>query len=82
MNVAKFGFYQDGGLGYNNPISLADREARRIWPKASRIDVALSLGIGAETCISPKAARFRDVLRDGFLPRLARSITSFINGDK
>jgi hypothetical protein len=36
--------YVDGGLGYNNPIRLLERESRDLWPDDERI--FLSIGTG------------------------------------
>ncbi|KAI9893876.1 MAG: hypothetical protein M1814_005429 [Vezdaea aestivalis] len=40
--------YEDGGLFYNNPISIADSERKAIWPeRADRpADIMLSIGTG------------------------------------
>lgn len=40
--------YMDGGIYYNNPIQVADRERKLIWPnlQADEPDVIVSLGTG------------------------------------
>jgi hypothetical protein len=44
--VRSLGTYQDGGLQHNNPASIAQWEARFIWPTKYNPDFALSLGTG------------------------------------
>ncbi|KAI5796092.1 acyl transferase/acyl hydrolase/lysophospholipase, partial [Pyronema domesticum] len=40
------GTFQDGGLLNNNPLGIAQREMRVIWPQPTVMDIALSLGTG------------------------------------
>ena len=45
ITIGKFGqTFADGGLHYNNPIQLIDREAKNIWP--GRDAVMVSIGTG------------------------------------
>ncbi|KAH8703381.1 hypothetical protein BGW36DRAFT_457672 [Talaromyces proteolyticus] len=42
--------FQDGGLKHNNPIGLAVKEGKILWPDSSDVDIAVSIGSGyAET---------------------------------
>ena len=73
------GSFQDGGLRHNNPIRVALSEVKQIWPQEVTPDFVLSLGTGKEaespTSTSPLRSRFRD----GFVPRLVRSLVYSLN---
>lgn len=51
--------FLDGGLYYNNPVKIAHREARLIWPHR-RIDVVLSVGSGANVDPEPEQSSEED----------------------
>ncbi len=74
---------QDGGMsGHNNPIKLALWESLRIDPSLSKPDLVVSVGTGTSTKTkSPRAASFRHVLFDGFIPRLWRAYMSSFDGE-
>lgn len=38
--------YYDGGVYHNNPINIAERERKLIWPEAKEPDVVISIGTG------------------------------------
>ena len=77
------GSFQDGGLKHNNPLDLALWECAKIWAPGTAPDVVLSIGTGKDDSLkSPKAPHFRNVLNDGFLPRLCRSFMSSIDGER
>lgn len=81
-SIAALGSFQDGGLRHNNPTDLALWESSKIWPSTT-IDVLLSLGTGKEDSLrSPQAPKFRNVLNDGFIPRLCRSFMSSLDGER
>ncbi|KAK3291970.1 uncharacterized protein B0H64DRAFT_468830 [Chaetomium fimeti] len=40
--------YLDGAIFHNNPIRIADRELRLLWPKSEVPDIILSLGTGID----------------------------------
>lgn len=66
---------------HNNPINLAITEAKHLWPNCPGPDVFISLGTGSETTShSPTVSRFRNVLLDGWLPRIYRSVSSSFEG--
>ncbi len=68
--------------GYNNPIKLALWESLRIDPSLSRPDLVVSIRVGtSRKTKSPRAASFRHVLFDGFIPRLWRAYISSFNGE-
>ena len=78
------GTFQDGGLRHNNPINIALWESRYIWDAGTQTDVVLSLGTGSDvrdTLKSPGAPPMRNVISDGFLPRLYRSLMSSLDGE-
>ncbi len=60
--------------GHNNPIKLALWESLRIDPSLSKPNLVVFVGTGTSTKTkSPRAASFRHVLFDGFIPRLWRA---------
>lgn len=68
--------------GHNNPIKLALWESLRIDPSLSKPDLVVSVGTGISTKKkSPRAASFRHVLFDGFIPRLWRAYMSSFDGE-
>ena len=68
--------------GHNNPIKLALWESLRIDPSLSRPDLVVSVGTGtSRKAKSPRAASFRHVLFDGFIPRLWRAYMSSFDGE-
>ena len=68
--------------GHNNPIKLALWESLRIDPSLSKPDLVVSVGTGTSTKTkSPRAASFRHVLFDGFIPRLWRAYMSSFDGE-
>ena len=68
--------------GHNNPIKLALWESLRIDPLLSKPDLVVSVGTGTSTKMkSPRAASFRHVLFDGFIPRLWRAYMSSFDGE-
>jgi patatin-like phospholipase/acyl hydrolase len=38
--------YLDGGLYYNNPVMIAHKEMRMLWPDVDQPDILLSIGTG------------------------------------
>ncbi|CAD0083511.1 unnamed protein product, partial [Aureobasidium vineae] len=38
--------YYDGGVYHNNPINIAERERKLIWPEVKEPDVVISIGTG------------------------------------
>lgn len=81
--IASLGSFQDGGLRHNDPMELALWECPKIWTSDTTPDVVLSLGTGKEDDLrSPKAPNFRNVLDDGFIPRLCRSFMSSLDGER
>ncbi len=68
--------------GHNNPIKLALWESLRIDPSLSKPDLVVSVGTGTSTKTkSPRAASFRHVLFDGFIPRLWRAYMLSFDGE-
>jgi len=58
-------------------------ESRRIWLEIKTPDVFLSFGAGAPQtpAVEVRPAPFRDLLIDGFIPRLFRSCMSKADGE-
>ncbi|EKV15737.1 Patatin-like serine hydrolase, putative [Penicillium digitatum PHI26] len=82
IDIPGLGTFQDGGMRrHNNPINLALSEAKHLWPNCPSPDVFISLGTGSETgSQSPVVSKFRNVLLDGWLPRVYRSVSSSFEG--
>ena len=82
LQISTLGTFQDGGLKHNNPVNLALWESRYIWPSSSQPDIVVSLGTGTNINQdqSPRAASFRHIIQDGFVPRLWRSFMSSLDG--
>ncbi|KAH8424214.1 patatin-like phospholipase family protein [Aspergillus melleus] len=80
VNIPGLGTFQDGGMGRdNNPINIALFEAKHLWPSVTNPDVVITLGTGTETS-SPKTSFFRNVLLDGWIPRVYRSYMRSFDG--
>lgn len=83
IDIDGLGTFQDGGIrGHNNPVNLALSEAKHLWPNSPRPDVFMSLGTGSGTVepASSSVSRFRNVLIDGWIPRVYRSFSSSFEG--
>ena len=66
----------------NNPINICLTEIKHIWWEDVHLDVVLSLGTGREEKSgSPTIPVFRNILKDGFLSRLTRSLVHSLNGE-
>lgn len=67
---------------HNNPINLALSEAKHLWPNSPSPDVFISLGTGsnASDSSSKTVSRFRNILIDGWVPRVYRSFSSSFEG--
>ncbi|RJE19000.1 hypothetical protein PHISCL_08662 [Aspergillus sclerotialis] len=73
ISIPGLGTFQDGGMGRdNNPVNVALFEAKHLWPNVANPDVVITLGTGTETT-SPKVSYFRNILLDGWIPRVYRS---------
>ncbi|KAL1885228.1 hypothetical protein Plec18167_001885 [Paecilomyces lecythidis] len=80
IDIPGLGAFQDGGMGrHNNPVNVALSEARHLWPDDADPDVVVTLGTGSETA-SQKLSQFRNVVMDGWVPRLYRSMKSSFDG--
>ena len=81
--LENLGTFQDGGLRYNNPLNIAIRKSRHIWPDKGEPDFVLSIGTGtvepipASTAIGP-----RSPVRDGFLRRLYATFMRDLDGER
>ncbi|KAL4735594.1 acyl transferase/acyl hydrolase/lysophospholipase [Aspergillus similis] len=74
--------YQDGGLNENNPIGIAVKEARFLWPGDSRVDVALSVGTGwADERIAQYNALHSQAVH-GWLKRCIDSFESKLDSER
>jgi len=66
--------FQDGGLVYSNPVSVAVGEARKLWPKKSD-PLIVSVGCGTQnpTELNPRAS---------FARRVFHSWTEYLTGQR
>jgi hypothetical protein len=82
IDIPGLGTFQDGGIRrHNNPINLALSEAKHLWPNCPKPDVFVSLGTGSEASDpNTVVSRFRNILVDGWVPRVYRSISSSFEG--
>ncbi|KAF2267002.1 hypothetical protein CC78DRAFT_577537 [Lojkania enalia] len=70
------GYFQDGGLNYNNPIELAMNESHAIWPGRPRDDLVVSIGTGRRDDPPVEKQANWTAKLSGFL---GRSFSSFMN---
>ncbi|KAI9768255.1 MAG: hypothetical protein M1840_005085 [Geoglossum simile] len=82
--IPALGYLQDGGVGWhNNPLDPALWESRLIWPSNAEPDLMVSVGTDfARAPSSPEVPRMKRGLKDGFIPRLFRSLMSVFNAEK
>ncbi|KKZ60267.1 hypothetical protein EMCG_04994 [[Emmonsia] crescens] len=82
MDIPSVGSFQDGGMKqrHNNPIRLGLSEVRRLWPRTPKPQVVISLGTGTVAKIL-KPSYSRNILLDGWLPRIYRSYMSSFDGE-
>ncbi|KAJ6008530.1 FabD/lysophospholipase-like protein [Penicillium herquei] len=83
VSIPGIGTFQDGGMRrHNNPVNLALSEAKHLWPNSPSPDVVISLGTGSGTKDYPSksVSNFRNVLVDGWMPRIYRSFSSSFEG--
>jgi len=61
--------YYDGGVYHNNPINVAERERKLIWPSVKEPDVIISIGTGRILDISKvtEPARVKAVASKGLI---------------
>ncbi|KAL4929402.1 patatin-like phospholipase family protein [Aspergillus undulatus] len=79
VSLPGLGSFQDGGIPrYNNPASVAELEVKHLWPGAEP-DVFVTLGTGTGLR-SSKPSSFRNVLVDGWIPRVYRAMQRTFDG--
>ncbi|KAL4933509.1 patatin-like phospholipase family protein [Aspergillus undulatus] len=79
VSLPGLGSFQDGGIPrYNNPASVAELEVKHLWPGATP-DVFITLGTGTGLR-STKPSSFRNVLIDGWIPRVYRAMQRTFDG--
>ena len=72
LRNSQLGSFQDGGLKHNNPVNIAQWEARVIWPQSTVMDMVLSMGTGT----SPSTVSSTCGWRGRCLARLYRCFMS------
>ncbi|EDN03778.1 predicted protein [Histoplasma mississippiense (nom. inval.)] len=83
IDIPSVGSFQDGGMKqrHNNPIRLGLSEVRRLWPRTPKPHVVISLGTGTVSRVL-KTSDSRNILLDGWLPRIYRSYMSSFDGEE
>ncbi|KAF7594879.1 hypothetical protein BBP40_007913 [Aspergillus hancockii] len=80
VDIPGLGTFQDGGMGrHNNPVNLALSEAKHLWPRVPNPDVVLTLGTASEIP-PPRPSSFRNIVVDGWIPRVYRSLRASFDG--
>ncbi|KAE8148505.1 FabD/lysophospholipase-like protein [Aspergillus avenaceus] len=80
IDLPGLGTFQDGGMGrHNNPVNLALSEAKHLWPNFNHPDVVLTLGTASEMP-SSRPTSFRNIVVDGWVPRVYRSLRASFDG--
>ncbi|KAJ6439140.1 Galactose-binding domain-like protein [Purpureocillium lavendulum] len=74
--------YQDGGLTYNNPASIAIDEAAALFPSMPKPSIVLSLGTGFAKQSPTRPSRIRRVVGDPFVARLLRAFMKQGDSDR
>ncbi|KAI8710253.1 PNPLA domain-containing protein [Fusarium sp. LHS14.1] len=70
--IGDLGTFQDGGLAFNNPASIAIREAIALSPDAAEPSIVVSLGTGSSS--SNPEGESSSILVDKFPFRLSRAL--------
>ena len=73
-HIDGLGTFQDGGLVYNNPASIALQEAAALFPIVPEPSLVVSLGTGSARINQPDTSESRSFWRDSFLLRVFRAI--------
>ncbi|OJD23221.1 hypothetical protein ACJ73_05431 [Blastomyces percursus] len=83
IDIPSVGSFQDGGMKqrHNNPIRSGLSEVRRLWPRTPKPHVVISLGTGTVSR-ALKTSDSRNILLDGWLPRIYRSYMSSFDGEE
>ncbi|KAK6810683.1 hypothetical protein RU639_013502 [Aspergillus parasiticus] len=80
IDLPGIGTFQDGGMGrHNNPVNLALSESKHLWPSAPDPDVVITLGTASEITV-PRPSSFRNIVLDGWVPRVYRSLRASFDG--
>ncbi|KAH8194108.1 hypothetical protein TruAng_011729 [Truncatella angustata] len=72
-HVYGVGIFQDGGLMFNNPASIAVLEAEAVYRNAAEPSLVVSLGTGSSKLSNPVTTNARHFLRDSFPARVYRA---------
>jgi hypothetical protein len=75
--VRSLDMLQDGGLQHNNPVNIAQWEARYFWPSKPEPDFSLSLGMGT----SSTTASGRAITKSRFYMRIFKSFIRSLDGE-
>jgi len=73
QDIEGLGTFQDGGLTFNNPASVALREAAVLFPDAAEPSLVVSLGTGSARAEGPRISKSRRLWRDSFPLRVFRA---------
>lgn len=64
---------------HNCPLNVALSEVKHLWPSVADPDAVITLGTGSELA-SPRLSRFRNIVVDGWIPRVYRSLKNSFDG--
>lgn len=80
-HIAGVGTFQDGGLLYNNPASIALHEVGALFPNIGDPSLFVSLGTGCPLRGGPQRSS-RCFWKDSFIPRLIRAFWKLGDSDR
>ncbi|KAH6868994.1 acyl transferase/acyl hydrolase/lysophospholipase [Thelonectria olida] len=72
--IGDLGAFQDGGLAFNNPASIALREVAALYPNAPEPSMIVSLGTGSSSSDDDEASGNHSWWGDKFPFRLSRAL--------
>ncbi|KAK0302569.1 hypothetical protein LTR82_017827 [Friedmanniomyces endolithicus] len=79
-SLKHLGTFQDGGLQYNNPLSVALWELKHVWPNRASPDLALSIGTGVRN--DSWMIGSQSPVKDRFFARIFRTFMKSMDGEK
>ncbi|KFA53721.1 hypothetical protein S40293_09644 [Stachybotrys chartarum IBT 40293] len=78
-HINGLGTFQDGGLMYNNPASIALQEVAALFPNTPEPSLVVSLGTGSARVERPDTSTPRSFWRDSFCLRVFRAFCQYGN---
>ncbi|KAH8655641.1 patatin-like phospholipase-like protein [Xylariales sp. PMI_506] len=82
-HIDGIGTFQDGGLVYNNPSSIALEEVRVLFPATPEPSIVVSLGTGSARIADPlHTSSPRHLWKDSFPRRIIRTLWQYMNSKR